>query len=168
MCMKETLVRRFRYLVEVSEKNPFGPAPDLVLMDGGSNQVAVAVEVLNAYGLDIPVYGLVKDNKHRTRGIITPYGEELIIEDKDIMNFITFIQDEVHRTAIEYHRKLRDKKMKVSILDDIPGVGDKRKGILLKKYKSLKKISEASLDELESVEGIDEKTAKAVFDFFHN
>ena len=114
------------------------------------------------------MYGLVKDNKHRTRGIITPYGEELIIEDKDIMNFITFIQDEVHRTAIEYHRKLRDKKMKVSILDDIPGVGDKRKGILLKKYKSLKKISEASLDELESVEGIDEKTAKAVFDFFHN
>ncbi|MBR3888214.1 MAG: excinuclease ABC subunit UvrC [Clostridia bacterium] len=168
MCMKETLVRRFRYLVEVSEKNPFGPAPDLVLMDGGSNQVAVAVEVLDAYGLDIPVYGLVKDNKHRTRGIITPDGEELIIEDKDIMNFITFIQDEVHRTAIEYHRKLRDKKMKVSILDDIPGVGNKRKEILLKKYKSLKKISEASLDELESVEGIDEKTAKAVFDFFHN
>ena len=168
MCMRETLVRRFRYVAENIEKSPFGPAPDLILMDGGSNQVAVAVEVLNAYKLDIPVYGLVKDNKHRTRGIITPDGEELIIEDKDIMNFITFIQDEVHRTAIEYHRKLRDKKMKVSILDDIPGVGDKRKEILLKKYKSLKKISEATLEELELVEGIDEKTAKAVFDFFHN
>lgn len=168
MCMKETLVRRLKYLIGDFEKNPFGAAPDLILMDGGLNQVNVALEVIRDLKLDIPVYGLVKDDKHRTRGIIKPDGTEIKITDNDVMNFITFIQDEVHRTAIEYHRKLRNKKLSNSILDEIEGVGEKRKAALLKTFKSIKKISEASIEELKKVEGLDSKSANVIYEFFHS
>ncbi len=167
MCMKETLERRLKYVAGTFEKNPFGAPPDLILMDGGINQVNVAIEVLKSLGIDIPVYGLVKDDKHRTRGIIKTDGSEIKIKDDDVMNFITYIQDEVHRTAIEYHRKLREKKLSTSILDEIEGVGEKRKTALLKYFKSIKKISEASFKELKDVEGMDTKTATAIYDFFH-
>ena len=167
MCMKETLERRLKYCIGEHEKNPFGRTPDLILMDGGITQVRIAKEVLQNLKLNIPVYGLVKNDKHRTRGIIDSDGNEFFIKDADIMNFVTFIQDEVHKTAIEYHRKLREKKTTKSLLDEIEGVGEKRKEALLKHFKSLKKIANATIEELENVEGIDRKTAENIFNAFH-
>ena len=167
MCMKETLERRLKYCIGEHEKNPFGRTPDLILMDGGITQVRIAKEVLHNLKLDIPIYGLVKNDKHRTRGIIDSDGNEFIIKDADIMNFVTFIQDEVHKTAIEYHRKLREKKTTKSLLDEIEGVGEKRKEALLKYFKSLKKIANATIEELENVEGIDTKTAENIYNTFH-
>ncbi len=167
MCMKETLERRLKYCIGEHEKNPFGRTPDLILMDGGITQVRIAKEVLHNLKLGIPVYGLVKNDKHRTRGIIDFDGNEFVIKDADIMNFVTFIQDEVHKTAIEYHRKLREKKTTKSLLDGIEGVGEKRKEALLKHFKSLKKIANATIEELENIEGIDRKTAENVFNTFH-
>ena len=167
MCMKETLERRLKYCIGEHEKNPFGRMPDLILMDGGITQVRIAKEVLQNLKLNIPVYGLVKNDKHRTRGIIDCDGKEFVIKDSDIMNFVAFIQDEVHKTAIEYHRKLREKKTTKSLLDEIEGVGEKRKEALLKHFKSIKKISQATIEELESVEGIDRKTAENIYSAFH-
>ena len=167
MCMKEVLERRLKYCIGEYEKNPFGRTPNLILMDGGITQVRVAKEVLFNLKLHIPVYGLVKNDKHRTRGIIDENGNEFEINDSDIINFVTFIQDEVHKTAIEYHRKLRDKKISKSILDDIPGIGEKRKQALLKKFKSVKNVINASIEELSNVDGIDEKTAKGIYEAIH-
>lgn len=167
MCMKETLERRLKYCIGELEKNPFGRTPDLILMDGGITQVRIAKEVLHNLKLNIPVYGLVKNDKHRTRGIMDSAGNEFIIKDADIMNFVTFIQDEVHKTAIEYHRKLREKKTTKSLLDEIEGVGEKRKEALLKHFKSIKKIANATIEELENVEGIDRKTAENIYNAFH-
>lgn len=167
MCMKETLERRLKYCIGEHEKNPFGRTPDLILMDGGITQVRIAKEVLHNLKLTIPVYGLVKNDKHRTRGIIDSDGNEFIIKDSDIMNFVTFIQDEVHKTAIEYHRKLREKKTTKSLLDEIEGIGEKRKEELLKHFKSLKKIAQATIEELENLEGIDRKTAENIYNAFH-
>ena len=167
MCMKEALERRLKYCIGEYEKNPFGKAPDLILMDGGITQVRIAKEVLFNLNLNIPVYGLVKNDKHRTRGIIDSDGNEFVIKDNEIINFVTFIQDEVHKTAIEYHRKLREKKTSKSILDEIEGIGEKRKAALLKHFKSIRKIANASIDELLDVEGIDEKIANAIFNAFH-
>lgn len=168
MCMKETLERRLKYVKGDYEKNPFGRAPDLILMDGGITQVRVAKEVLYNLKLDIPVYGLVKNDKHRTRGIVDYNGNEFNIDDEEIMNFITFIQDEVHKTAIEYHRKLRENSLNTSILDEINGVGEKKKNALLKKYGSIKKLSKATVEELCELKEIDKKTALEIFDFFHS
>ena len=167
MCMKETLERRLKYCIGEHEKNPFGRTPDLILMDGGITQVRIAKEVLQNLKLNIPVYGLVKNDKHRTRGIMDSEGNEFVIKDADIMNFVTFIQDEVHKTAIEYHRKLREKKTTKSLLDEIEGVGEKRKEALLKHFKSIKKIANATIEELENVEGIDRKTAENIYNVFH-
>lgn len=167
MCMKEALERRLKYCIGEYEKNPFGKTPDLILMDGGITQVRIAKEVLYNLNLEIPVYGLVKNDKHRTRGIIDSDGNEFVIKDNEIINFVTFIQDEVHKTAIEYHRKLREKKVSKSILDEIEGVGEKRKTALLKHFKSIKKIADATIDELMLVEGIDEKVATTIFNAFH-
>ncbi len=167
MCMKEALSRRLKYCIGDHEKNPFGREPDLILMDGGITQVRIAKEVVQELNLAIPIYGLVKNDKHRTRGIVDFNGNEFEIKDSDIMNLVTFIQDEVHKTAIEYHRKLRDKKVKKSLLDEIEGVGEKRKEALLKHYKSIKKIADASIEELENVDGIDHKTAENIFNAFH-
>ena len=186
MCMRETLLRRLKYCTPeflnessyriensgdeklVPKKNPFGPAPNLILMDGGITQVRVAVEVLDEYHLSIPVYGLVKNDKHRTRGIVDRDGKEFDVSDPDIINFVTFIQDEVHKTAIEYHRKLRDKLTSQSVLDDIPGIGEKRKQNLLKKFKTVQNVLNATEEELGMVDGIDKKTAKEIFVFIHS
>ena len=178
MCMRETLLRRLKYCLpeyqeyqisgeDTKKKNPFGPMPNLILMDGGITQVRVAVEVVDEYHLEIPVYGLVKNDKHRTRGIVDRDGNEFDVSDPDIINFVTFIQDEVHKTAIEYHRKLREKHVSESVLDSIPGIGKKRKQNLLKHFKSIKKVIEASVEELGEVEGIDQKTAMEIFTFLH-
>lgn len=165
-CMRETLMRRLKYLLpnQTEEKNPYGPRPNLILMDGGITQVRVAKNVVREYGLDIPVYGLVKNDKHRTRTIVNEEGKEYEVKSSEIFNLITYVQDEVHETAIEYHRKLRNKRMKKSELDEIEGIGDARKQALLKRFKSIENIKKASVAELCLVDGINEKIAEKILE----
>lgn len=165
-CMRETLTRRLKYLLpnQSEEKNPYGPRPNLILMDGGITQVRVAKNVIKEYGLDIPVYGLVKNDKHRTRTIVNEDGKEYEVKSNEIFNLITYIQDEVHETAIEYHRKLRNKRMKKSKLDEVDGIGDAKKQALLKRFKSIENIKKASIAELCLVDGINENLAEKILE----
>ena len=118
------------------------------MMDGGKGQVNVALEVLQSLNIDIPVCGLVKDDKHQTRGIIYNNNELIINKGSNLMQLIRRIQDEVHRFAITYHRSLRDKRTLHSVLDDIPYVGEKRRRALLVKFGSIDNIKKASMQEL--------------------
>lgn len=174
--MREILKRRFSHgLKEVKDikernleysKGKFCIFPDLIMMDGGKGQVNIALEVLKEFRIEIPVCGLVKDDKHRTRGIIFNNEEILIKRGSPLMNLITRIQDEVHRYAITYHRSLRDKRTLHSILEDIPRIGEKRRRNLLMKFGSVEKIKEASFEELLSTPGIDKGAAKSIIQYF--
>lgn len=158
-CMKEVLERRIKYLVS-DEKSPFGEKPNLILMDGGINQIRAGKEIINKFNVSIPVYGMVKNDKHRTRALMDEDGNEIdISQNEPLFNFITYLQDEVHKTAIEYHRKVRDQKTTKSELDNIPGIGEKKKYALLKRFKSVSNIRKASVDELCLVDGINKKLA---------
>lgn len=160
--LREVLSRRLKYIAtpEEFDKNPFGPKPDLILMDGGITQIRSAKKVIDEYGLNIDVFGMVKTDKHRTRAILDENGKEYdISRNQKLFNFITFMQDEVHNTAISYHRKLRENKIRKSELDDIPGIGEKRKKALMDQFKSVKRIKEASIEELCEVDGITRELA---------
>ena len=162
-CMREVLLRRLKYCIpNFSEKSPYGPNPNLILMDGGISQVRVAKNVIEEYNIDVPVFGMVKDGKHRTRTIVDENGKEYTIKSNELFNLVTFLQDEVHETAIEYHRKLRQSKLRKSELDDIFGVGEVKKRALLRKFKSVSKIRQASIEELCEVEGINEELASKI------
>ncbi|KEI74098.1 excinuclease ABC subunit C [Clostridium botulinum B2 128] len=174
--MKEILTRRFQHgLSEIKSiqdrklefsSGKFSVFPDLILMDGGKGQINIALEVLNTFNIDIPVCGMVKDNKHRTRGLIYN-GEEIIINKYgSVMKFITRVQDEVHRFAISYHRSLRGKNSFHSFLDDIPNIGEKRKKDLLFNFKSIDNIKKATYEELLSIPSMDKKSAECVLEFF--
>ena len=161
--MEQVLTRRFRRYLDGDEK--FGDLPDLLLIDGGENHARVAVRVLEECGLTIPVFGMVKDDRHRTRALITPEGREIGIQgNPSVFSFIGQIQEETHRFAIEFNRLQRKSRVQGSVLDKIPGVGEKRRAELLKHFKSVKNIRAASLAELE--ETVDRRTARAVFAFF--
>lgn len=174
--MREILTRRFKHGLEeierIKERNlelsagKFCVFPDLILMDGGKGQINVALEVLSSLNIDIPVCGMVKDDKHNTRGLIYNNNEMLIKQNSNVMNLITKIQDEVHRFAITYHRSLRDKRILHSVLEDIPNVGEKRRKELLKKFGSIEKIKNAKLEELLATPSIDKKAAESVLDYF--
>ena len=143
--MREVLYRRY-YKVAMDEEE----APDLIVIDGGELQINVANEILNSLNLNIPIIGLKKDDKHRTNTIIDKELNVINIDNKsNLFLFLTKIQDEVHRFAISYHRNIKSKGMLSSILDFVPGIGEKRKKELLKRFGSLKKMKEASLQELE-------------------
>ncbi len=162
--MDQVLRRRFARLLEGDEK--FGAQPDLLLIDGGANHANVALRVLQDVGLDIPVFGMVKDDRHRTRGLISPQGEELgLSQNQGVFSLVGRIQEETHRFAIEFNRLQASKRIKGSQLDVIPGVVEKRRTQLLKAFGSVKKIKEASLAQLE--EAVPKSTAKAVFTHFH-
>ncbi|KGO14333.1 excinuclease ABC subunit UvrC [Clostridium botulinum] len=174
--MKEILTRRFQHgLSEIKSiqdrklefsSGKFSVFPDLILMDGGKGQINIALEVLNTFNINIPVCGMVKDNKHRTRGLIYN-GEEIIINKYgSVMKFITRVQDEVHRFAISYHRSLRGKNSFHSLLDDIPNIGEKRKKDLLFNFKSIDNIKKATYEELLSIPSMDKKSAESVLEFF--
>ncbi|GAA0733833.1 excinuclease ABC subunit UvrC [Clostridium oceanicum] len=173
--MEEILTRRFKHGLEeiksIQERNlnlsagKFCVFPDLILMDGGKGQVNIALEVLSKFDIHIPVCGMVKDDKHRTRGLIYD-NEELSITDRELIKFITRVQDEVHRFAISYHRSLRGRKSIHSILDDIPNIGDKRRKQLLMKFGGIENIKKASFDDLMKVPSIDKKAANSILDFF--
>lgn len=169
--MEEVLTRRFtRGLKEQeAEQNQGGflRFPDLVMMDGGRGQVNIACEVLRKLNLDIPVCGMVKDDKHRTRGLYFQNEEIPIDHSSQGFQLITRIQDEAHRFAIEYHRLLRSKGQVHSILDDIPGVGPARRKALMKHYQSLDNIRAASEEELAKLPSMNADSARKVYAFFH-
>ena len=162
--MEQVLTRRFKRYLEGDEK--FADKPDLLLIDGGVNHANVAVKVLEMLGLSIPIFGMVKDDRHRTRALVTPEGREIGIQgNQAIFSLIGQIQEETHRFAIEFHRQQQNQRVKGSVLDQIPGVGEKRRSDLLKHFKSIKKIREATQAQLAEV--VPKNTAQAVFDYFH-
>ena len=157
-CTKEVVSRRIKHSIE-NPKGGFGTLPNLILADGGITQIKAIKEALNENSVDIPVFGMVKDDHHSTRALINEFRDEFQISD-NLFNWITNMQNEVHKTAIEYHRKLRDKGMTKSKLDDIQGIGEKKRTALLKKFKTVKNIKEASIEELCSVSGINQDLAQ--------
>ena len=162
--MAQVLTRRFTHY-QAGDKG-FDAAPDLLLIDGGVNHACVAVEALKSLGLSFPVFGMVKDDRHRTRALVTPEGQEIRIDNNQtVFSFIGAIQEETHRFAITYHRSLRSKRLRYSELDRIPGIGPKRKQDLMKQFKSLIAIGAASLTELERL--LPKDVASAVYDHFH-
>lgn len=169
--MREVLTRRFthglREREESKELGGFTSFPDLILMDGGKGQVNVALEVLEELRLNIPVCGMVKDDFHRTRGLYYHNEEIAIDKSSEAFRLITRIQDEAHRFAIEYHRQLRSKGQVHSILDDIDGIGPARRKALMRHYLSLDAIKAATVEELSAVPSMNEKSAEAVYKFFH-
>lgn len=175
--MREVLTRRFRHGIEEREKldmeekdyklGSFSNFPDILMMDGGKGQVNIALEVLDSLNLHIPVCGMVKDDNHRTRGLYYNNEEIPIAKNSEGFRLITRMQDETHRFAIEYHRSLRNKKQVHSILDDIPGVGPARRKALMREFKSIEGIREATVEQLSQVDTISEKVAKDIYKFFH-
>lgn len=175
--MREVLTRRFTHGMEERAQNKeknlaqeygsFTKFPDLILMDGGKGQVNIALEVLDELKLAIPVCGMVKDDHHRTRGLYFNNEEIPIDRHSEGFRLLTRIQDEAHRFAIEYHRSLRSKQQVRSILDDIPNIGETRRKALMRQFQSLEKIREASVEQLREVDGMNEKAAQSVYQFFH-
>lgn len=175
--MYEVLKRRFSHglmeIEQLNEKNfstefgSFTKFPDLIMMDGGVGQVHIAMQVLSELDIDIPVCGMVKDDNHRTRGLFFDEHEIPIDTNSEGFRLMTRIQDEVHRFAIEYHRSLRSKEQVKSILDDILGIGEKRRKALMKHFASIEAIKNAAIDELAQVESMNEKAAASVYKFFH-
>ena len=175
--MYEVLKRRFSHglmeIEQLNEKNlsnefgSFTKFPDLIMMDGGVGQVHIAMQVLSELDIDIPVCGMVKDDNHRTRGLFFDEHEIPIDTNSEGFRLMTRIQDEVHRFAIEYHRSLRSKEQVKSILDDIPGIGEKRRKALMKHFASIEAIKNAAIDELARAESMNEKAAASVYKFFH-
>ena len=182
--MREVLSRRFRRVLEGDEA--FEVLPDIIFMDGGKGHVAVALEVLDAAGFDIPVVGMVKDDKHRTRALIyrkkpdENAAEAALQEKKDweyeeiplkgkpmLFRYIGRMQEEVHRFAIEYHRSLRNKHASGSVLDEIEGIGPVRRKALLEHFKSVERIKQASREELENAPGMNARAAESVWTYFH-
>ena len=159
-CMEEVVTRRIKHSIE-SPKGGFGELPDLILADGGIIQIKAIKKAIAKYDIDIPVYGMVKDDKHRTRALINEERQEIEISEK-LMMVITNFQDEVHNVAIEYHRKLRDKEMTRSVLDDIEGIGEKRKQELLKTFGSIEKIKEADIEDIMKIKGITRSIAENI------
>ncbi len=162
--MYQVLLRRFtNYRQGVSK---FSQKPDLLLIDGGVTHAKTAVEALSALELDFPIFGMVKDDRHRTRALVTPQGQEIGIDaQQSVFALIGNIQEETHRFAITYHRKLRSKRLRYSDLDAISGIGDKRKQILLKQFQSISAIKNADINQLERC--LPKNVAMAVYQHFH-
>lgn len=175
--MREVLTRRFTHGMQEREQNrqkelgeeygSFTRFPDLILMDGGRGQVNIALQVLDELGLEIPVCGMVKDDRHRTRGLYYNNVEIPIDTHSEGFRLITRIQDEAHRFAIEYHRSLRSREQVHSVLDDIPGIGPERRKALMRAYQSLDAIREADVESLKAVPSMNERAAVSVYHFFH-
>ena len=162
--MRQVVRRRFSHYK--AGDSGFENAPDLLLIDGGIAHARAAVEALEQLGLRMNVFGMVKDDRHRTRALVTPEGEEIAIDsNQTVFSFIGNIQEETHRFAITYHRQLRSKRLRYSELDTIAGIGPKRKQELLKTFKSLTAIGQASIEELERI--LPRDAASAVYHHFH-
>lgn len=175
-CMREVLNRRFTHGMEEQEElrakdldqeyGSFTKFPDLLMMDGGRGQVNIALSVLEELGIRIPVCGMVKDDNHRTRGLYFNNVELPIDTHSEGFKLITRVQDEAHRFAIEYHRSLRSKTQVKSVLDDIPGVGPARRKALMRRFKSIEEVKQASVEELEKIPELNRKAAEEIYGFF--
>ena len=173
--MKEVLYRRFRHALEeeesikrgeiLREDAKFLPYPDMILIDGGTGHLNAVLEILSAMEVEIPTFGMVKDDRHRTRGIVSEKGEITFSPAGSVFKFITRVQDEVHRFAITYHRSLHEKEIVKSELDGIKGIGSARENALLTAFKSIDAIKEADVESLKTV--VDKKSAEAVWNYFH-
>ena len=187
-CMMEVITRRLRHSIDIlneSKTTGFGRLPDVIFVDGGITQIRAAkkaiddinVELEKAYKklgiqdkrekIDIPVFGMVKNDKHSTRALLDEKRQELPLSEK-LMRFITEFQDTVHDTAIGYHKKLRDKQITKSSLDEVKGIGDVKKRLLLKKFGSVEKIANAKISELTDIKGINEELAKKIIEELNN
>jgi len=162
--MRQVIMRRLMHLK--NRDRGFDVVPDVLLIDGGINHARTALNVLKELDLEIPVFGMVKDDRHRTRALVTPGGQEIRIDNhQSVFSFIGNIQEETHNYAIVYHRSLRSKRLRYSVLDNIPGIGPKRKEDLLKHFKTLEGIKNADLVELERY--LTKPVALAVYSQFH-
>ncbi len=161
-CMQEVITRRLKHSID-SDSTGFGRLPDVIFADGGITQIRATKMAIAKYELDIPVFGMVKNDKHQTRALMDENRNELEISEK-LKNLITKFQDEVHDTAISYHRKLRDKDITKSDLDKIEGIGEVKKLALLKHFGSVEKIKSSNLDELTKIKGINESLAQKILD----
>lgn len=159
-CMEEVITRRLKHSIE-DPTGGFGKLPDAIFADGGITQIRATQKAIAKYGLDIPVYGMVKNDKHQTRALMDENRKELEISE-NLKNLITRFQDTVHDTAITYHRKLREKEITKSELDNIHGIGEAKKQELLKHFGTVSKIKQATIEELMEVKGISEKIAKQI------
>ena len=159
-CMEEVITRRLKHSIE-NPKGGFGILPDVIFADGGITQIRATKKAVQKYDLNIPVFGMVKNDKHQTRALMDENRKELKISPR-LMNLITNFQDTVHDTAITYHRKLRDKAITKSELDEIDGIGKVKKQALLKAFGSVEKIKQASIEDLINVKGINEELAKKI------
>ena len=160
-CMQEVVTRRLKHSIDNTNSSGFGKLPDAIFADGGITQIRAIKQAVKSLELDIPVFGMVKNDKHQTRALINEQRQEFEISE-NLMNLITKFQDEVHDTAISYHRKLRDESITKSELDDIKGIGEAKKKTLLKYFGSVEKIRNSSIDELLKVNGITEELAKNI------
>ncbi|MDF2612943.1 MAG: uvrC [Clostridia bacterium] len=165
--IEEVIERRITRLLSEQSENSFTKVPDVLFIDGGKGQVSIAEKVIAKYKLAIPVCGMVKDDRHRTRGLLYKGNEVLLPSHSEAFKLITRIQDEVHRFSIEYHKKLRSKAQVQSMLDEIKGVGKERKKILIHHFGSMDKLSLAPLEEIECIPGIPKDTAQHIYDYFH-
>ena len=159
-CMEEVITRRLKHSIN-TDSSGFGRLPDVIFADGGITQIRAIKTALKKYNLEIPVFGMVKNDKHQTRALMDENRNELEISE-NLMNLITKFQDTVHDTAISYHRKLREKSITKSELDEVKGIGDAKKKELLKQFGSVKNIKNASVEELTKVKGINENLAKEI------
>ena len=159
-CMEEVVTRRIKHSID-NPKGAFGTLPNVIFADGGITQIRAIKKAIAKYNIEIPVFGMVKDDKHTTKKLIDDNKKEIKINEK-IMNFITNMQDEVHRIAIEYNRKLRNKDTTKSKLDEIKGIGEKKKQKLLKKFGSVEGIKKADILEISEIKGITEELARKI------
>ncbi len=165
--MAEVISRRLnRYVEEKDTEEGFGILPDLILLDGGTGQVNSVLPIIKAFGFDIPVYGMVKDNKHRTRAIASDGGEIAINSKRQAFTLVSTIQEEVHRYSVAYHHSKHKKSMLNATLTKIEGVGEKKSKALLRHFKTVSAIKKASVDELCKAEGINRSTAEKVYNYF--
>lgn len=165
--MREVISRRLnRYVEEKDTDSTFGILPDLILLDGGQPQVNAVMPIIEAFGLDIPVFGMVKDNKHRTRAIAAQGGEITINDTRRMFTLVSSIQEEVHRFAITYHKEKHVKSSIQTKITQIDGIGKKKAEMLLKHFKSLSKIKCATIEDLAEVKGISKTDAKRIYEFF--
>jgi len=160
--MQETLIRRFNRYRSGSEDKAFGELPDLILVDGGAQHVNAAKEVLADLGIDIPVWGMAKDDRHRSHRLVNGTTGIELSRDNDILRFVASIQNEAHRYALQYNKNLRKKRMEKSVLDELEGVGPSRKKELIKAFGSVNKLKEASVEDIAKIKGIGIKLAEKI------
>lgn len=165
-CMNEVIYRRLKHSID-TENSGFGRLPDVIFVDGGITQIRAAKQAMSDLNLNIPIFGMVKNDKHQTRALMDENRQELKIS-QSLLGAITMFQDSVHDTAIGYHRKLRDEAMIQSVLDTIPGIGTTKKALLLKKFGSVDKIKVASVKDLTEIKGINENLANEILRYLNN